>query len=206
MHIKNNSLAVVFVGDWNKLYTEPDWIAKNIIQQPKVDIQVNFNNNDASFLYLGKNVIIAPQASRVVFTAMDNESQTISTLITYVNNFLEKARTPAKVSYGLNIDFSEENSITFADFLDSLPDTSSIIEAGYEIKNTVIKRTIVSGDILLNIDFTKNGRSAVIHFNEHHELLPEGEKITSEGISSFIDRSQEIIEALGYTMESDNDD
>ena len=28
----NDSLTVVLVGDWNKLYTQPDWMASNIFE------------------------------------------------------------------------------------------------------------------------------------------------------------------------------
>ncbi len=206
MQINNNSLAVVFVGDWNKLYTEPDWIAQNIIQQKEIEIRVNFNNNDASFLYIGKNVVIEPKTNKVVFTAKDSTPQTVESLINYVSNFLLKAKSPANVSYGLNLEFSEENSMTFADYLDSLPDTRCFTEAGYEIKHTEIKRTVLSGDVLLNIDFKMNGRNVLIHFNEHHESLPKGEAITKEGIAQFTTRAQEIITALGYSLEDDSDD
>lgn len=206
MHINNNSLAIVLVGDWNKLYTEPEWIAKNIFKQSEIEVRVTFSNSDASLYCLAKNIIVESRTDRVVFTSRDDEKESIDFLVACVNNFLLSAKSPANVSYGFNTEYSEENSIVFAEYLDSLPDTGTFIEEGYEIQRTDIKRTIVSEGILLNIDFRMSGPHLTVHINEHHDTLPDGDSITSEKLIGFIERSKRILIALGYSMESDSDD
>ena len=32
----NDSLTVVLVGDWNKLYIQPDWVANNIYETEEI--------------------------------------------------------------------------------------------------------------------------------------------------------------------------
>ena len=206
MHINNNSLAIVLIGDWNKIYTEPEWIAKNIFKQSEIEVRVTFTNSDASLYCLAKNIIVESRTDRVVFTSKNDEKESINALVVCVNNFLLSAKSPVKVSFGYNTEYSEDNSMVFAEYLDSLPDTGTFIEEGYEIKKTDIKRVIVSDGILLNIDFRMNGPHLTVHFNEHHDKLPDGDSISSEKLIGFIERSKRILIALGYSMESDDDD
>jgi len=37
MYNKSSSLAFVINGDWNRLYTQPDWIAKNVYEMDSID-------------------------------------------------------------------------------------------------------------------------------------------------------------------------
>ena len=63
----NDSLTVVLVGDWNKLYIQPDWVANNIYETEEIEIGVNGQGSDFSVSYRCDNVIISPDQGKVVF-------------------------------------------------------------------------------------------------------------------------------------------
>ena len=69
----NDSLTVVLVGDWNKLYIQPDWVANNIYETEEIEIGVNGQGSDFSVSYRCDNVIISPDQGKVVLTGTPQE-------------------------------------------------------------------------------------------------------------------------------------
>lgn len=207
MRLEKNSLTFVLVGDWNRLYIQPSWIARNVYKEDKVELGVDNQASDYKLSYRCRNVLITPTQSRVLFGAFDLEKTTLEYLVECVNNFLQQAKTPKLECYGLNCEFSEENSEIFANMVDKMPDNGTIIANGYEILSTKISRTLKANDIILNLEASLEGNVAKFYFNEHHgESLASIPTITIEKIQSFMDSAQNLIASFGYTMEEDNDE
>ena len=108
MVLVNDSLTVVLVGHWNKLYIQPDWMASNIFEKEELEIGVNGQGTDLSVAYRGDGVIISPSQSRMVFSVINTDDDTLNTLCGCLNRFMDKAVTPNLFAYGLNVDFVEE--------------------------------------------------------------------------------------------------
>ena len=79
MVLVNDSLTVVLVGDWNKLYIQPDWMASNIFEKEELEIGVNGQGTDLSVAYRGDGVIISPSQSRMVFSVINTDDDTLNT-------------------------------------------------------------------------------------------------------------------------------
>lgn len=205
MVLVNDSLTVVLVGDWNKLYIQPDWMASNIFEKEELEIGVNGQGTDLSVAYRGDGVIISPSQSRMVFSVVNTDDETLNTLCECLNRFIDKAFTPHLFAYGLNVDFIEEEGTLFAEVLDSMSDTNAIVESGYEIISTKVNRTLKRDDKVIKMDSNIENRNLKIHFNEHHATEEDKADFSIEKINSFVKECSDILCGLGYELEGDDE-
>lgn len=203
MFLIKDSLTVVLLGDWNRLYMQPNWIASNVYGQQNIELGVNGQGTDYSVTYRCSDIVIAPSQLQMVFTAQNVDDETLNALVSCVNNFIQKAKTPALNAYGFNCDYEDGDRSLLADVIDSMKDTSNFIDCGYEIKTTKITRSLLKNGIVLNLDTFMDNNSVKMHFNEHHDVNGADPAIEIEHIKSFIDDSQKLIKAFGYEMEGE---
>lgn len=203
MLLINDSLTVVFVGDWNKLYIQPDWVAKHVYGKEEIEIGVNGQGSDFFVSYRSDGVIISPGQSRMLFSTTDTDNSTINNLCQCLNRFIEKAYTPQTFSYGINIEFIEENGIMFAEVLDAMSDTNAIVESGYEVISTKVHRALKSGDEVINMDSELASKNLIVSFNKHYAAADGKTTFNAERIKDFITECYRILSGLGYEIESD---
>lgn len=205
MKFLKDSLTIVLLGDWNKLYMHPQWIAENVYENKEIEIGVNGQGIDLNVTYRSNEVVIAPTQSQITMTALNVENITLMNLTKCLNNFLSKAVTPYLIAYGLNCEFFDEDSSIFANMIDSMEDSRVIIEKGYEIKSSKVMRSLIKDGIVLNLETVMEGAGVKVHFNEHHgSRLAEMPSITIEQIKGFLKAAEEVVIALGYEIEEDD--
>lgn len=56
----NDSLNVVLVGDWNRLYMQPDWMAEHVFEKEEIEICINGQDLALSMAYRSAGVMIVP--------------------------------------------------------------------------------------------------------------------------------------------------
>jgi len=207
MNIVENSLTIVLLGDWNKLYMQPEWVANNIFCKPEMEIGVEAQGIEFNVSYKCNNIVINPSQEKIVITATNTEEETIRFLGDCATNYIGNAKTPHLAAYGFNIDFIETENTLLSDFFDSISDTTSLLTLNYEIVNSQISRTVVKDGNVINIQYTQEQSQSKIHFNEHH-AEPNFETVTFnyESIIAFIENSKEIAIALGYEFEDDDNE
>ena len=199
----NDSLTVVLVGDWNKLYIQPEWVANNIYETAEIEIGVNGQGSDFSVSYKCNNVIISPEQGKVIFSATNTERNSLEKLSLCVNNFLEKAYTTELFAYGLNGKFFDEDASIFAEVLDAMSDTSQILDNGYEIMATKINRTLSKNGKVINMDSNLVNAKLEMSFNEHHSNPEEKPVFSFDLLNDFIKECSEIVKTLGYELEGE---
>lgn len=203
MFFLNDSLTVVLVGDWNKLYIQPDWMASNVFEKEEIEIGINGQGADFSVSYRRDGIIISPGQTNMIFSVINTDDETLNKLCKYLNNFVEKAYTPQLFAYGLNADFVESEGILFAEVLDSMSDTNAIVESGYEIISTKVSRTLKRNDRIINMDSSLENNNLRVSFNEHHASEESICDFSIESIKGFIKECCEILHGLGYEIEGD---
>lgn len=204
MELLNDKISVVLLGDWNKLYMQPDWISANIYELAEIDIGIEGQGIDFSISYLKNNVAIKPTQTKVSFTALDTSEETISLMLKCVNNFMFKAVTPVLFAYGLNADYCEDGDITLARMLDNMPVKQNLVDMGYEVFSTNVKYALKKESYVLNIGLDILGAKTIVHFNKHHEN-PGNLNISIDMIQDFLSLSREILERFGYSLEEECD-
>lgn len=203
MFFINDTLSVVLVGDWNRLYIQPDWIAENVYERNEMEIGVNGTGAEFSISYRADDIVITPNQSRIMFTANNTDEGTLERMAQCINNFLLNARTPALFSYGINGDYYEENGSVFAEVLDSMTDTITFIDNGYEIESTKIVRALRRNGRVLNMESNLENGRLMIHFNEHHAEQNNTVQFQGGTLSEFIQECNEIVRGLGYELEGE---
>lgn len=201
MFFLNDSLTVVLVGDWNKLYIQPDWIAENVYEANEIEIGVNGQGSDFSVTYRCDNVIISPDQRKVVFSVTNTDANTLEKLSLCVNNFLAKAYTTALFAYGINGSFTDDDCSNFTQVLDDMTDTNRILENGYKIDSTKISRTLSKNDKVINMESNLENARLEIQFNEHHSNPKEIPIFDIKLLNNFIVECSEIVKHLGYELE-----
>lgn len=202
MIIRNSSLTVVLLGDWNKMYIQPDWIAQKVYCQKEIELGVIGQGTDLTVNYRSDSIVIAPSQSQMTFTALNMNNDTIERMVSCVNNFLQNATTPILTAYGYNCEFVEDDCNQFADILDTIADNGKIIESGYEIINTKISRSLSKNGTIFNLESSQDGNRTILHFNEHHgTAVTEMPIIEEENIKNFISSAKQLVQALGYDIE-----
>lgn len=202
MHLHNNSISVVLVGDWNKLYIQPDWITKEIFEDTEIEIGVEGQGSDFSISYKKDKIAVKPTQRRVTFICVDVKTNTLAMLARCVNNYLCKAHTPELLAYGFNAKYFDCEDKRLADVFDGVPDRDTFLNLGYEIRTSEISRSLVKDGKMINVQCSMDQGKTEIHFNEHH-AKPEKEstEISGEQLTEFIKDCTDILEGLGYEME-----
>lgn len=199
----NDSLTVVIVGDWNRIYVQPDWMAENVFETSEIEVGINMQGAEYTISYRNEGVTVMPSQSTMVFAAWNTDRKTLCYLCECVNCFLSKAFTPQPPAYGLNIDFVGSDGDVFSAVVDSMSDAQEIINSDYEIISTKIQRVLKGDNKMLNMDTEMNGSEVQIHFNEHHEAGTEVPDFRAEYIEAFIKECSRIVGRLGYEMEGE---
>lgn len=205
MRINNGSLTIVLLGDWNRLYSQPEWIAQHIFQEQEIEIAVNGQGTVFNVSYRKGDVIITPAQDKVVFAAMNLLESTLESISSYVSNYLTRAVTPVLTAYGFNIDFADTDASIFSEVIDGMADANTLIESGYSIASTKISRSLEKEGRLINIDFNVENGQLLIHFNEHYADPGLNPIIEYTSLNAFIERCTQIVNALGYEIEGDEE-
>lgn len=203
MYRKNDSLTFVINGDWNKLYIQPEWIAKNVFKVDTIEVTLMGKGNDIILSFKYQNVSITPSQSQVIFSISNITQENKEYLCFCVNNFIKDSYSPQIISYGLNSDYSD-NGERFAYTIDSMSDNQSIYEAGGEILSTEISRTINYKNQKYNVDSIMEGAEVTVHINEHHGTDIKKEELiafNSDRLDMYLDNCWDLINALGYERE-----
>ena len=199
----NDSLTVVLIGDWNKLYIQPHWVANNIYEAEEIEIGVSGQGSDFEVSYRCDNVIISPSQEKVIFSVANTDRNTLEKLSQCVNNFLKEAYTPSLIAYGINGNFIDEDGSSFAEVLDGMSDTNQILDNGYEIVTATICRTLSKNGKVINMDSKFENARLEISFNENHSNPKEKPIFDFELLKGFIEECGEIVKGLGYELEGD---
>lgn len=207
MRLLSDSITVVLLGDWNKLYIQPEWVANNIYENPELEIGVEGQGADFRVSYRKNGIIINPSQEKIIFTATDTTDSTLKYMAKCISNYLSKAVTPTLMAYGINADYRDAEDTRFASVIDALPDTEAIIDLGYEVSSAQITRTFLKNDKTINMTCSMDRANTTIHFNEHH-ASPDKETtdISYEALAEFISQTKAIIVGLGYEVDGDENE
>ena len=201
MKIVNNSFSIVLLGDWSKLYIQPEWIAENIIPEKKIDLFVNGNGLDYKVSYKYKSVTIIPSQERFTIFADIGFTDAIDDCLEITNNIIKKAVTPFFIGYGFNCSYEDEDTSVFSELMDKIEDQFKIIQNGYQINNTTISRELKKDGKILNFVITVEDK-VKLDFNEHHgQKFGNNLIISREDIKIFLNNCEIIVKTYGDNYE-----
>lgn len=208
MKIVNGSLSFVILGDWNKYYLTPAWLAQNVFSVEKVEIELNLGQGPAySANIKNDGVSVQPTQDRIIFSCNDFDEAKISNFENAYMAFLRNASSPQIKAFGFNVQFIEEDVRIFSEVIDNLPDSDRYIEAGVTLQGTQIVRNMSYNDKEFSITFAAKGAALTISVNMNKECgFPSSEiEVGSGAVNSFLADAKNILSAGGYVLEEEEE-
>ncbi|MEA5113341.1 MAG: hypothetical protein VB050_04875 [Geobacteraceae bacterium] len=169
MKIKEETWNVVLVGKWNKYILSPEWLAQNIFQVDKVQIEFGLNV-DMPPRYTANNIRLTPSDDLVIFTSLSYDDSTLELMSSYcVSLFTKLSYTPI-VACGINFGFIDDTQITPYDNLFRFDDESALVSTGSIVRSKTINRKLVLNENkILNFNLTQSSEGISFDFNFHYD-------------------------------------
>lgn len=205
MKLKSGSLNVVIIGDWNRLYCNPEYITEKLFAGKEMTIEVRSRGADYITQYNYNNLIIIPTQERMQFSITDVNNDSISLLQTVVINFIKNVPSPMINAYGINVIYEDSENDLLSTIIDEIHGANDLIDYGCIMISTEIKRVMKLSGKLYNVIYSYNGNETYINFNHHNEAKCSNKDINiqSDFVQSFLDDTRGIVEASGYELESE---
>lgn len=147
-------------------------------------------------------VLMKPTQSKVEFSIIGVQDETLKSLEKCINNYLKKAYTPVITAYGFNADYVDAEDTKLAEVFDTMSDADIVSDLGYEIKASEIKRSLIKDEKIINMQCKIDHTITTIHFNEHHPNSDETQvEISADKLRNFLEETKKIVEGLGYEIE-----
>lgn len=211
MIVKDDSLAFVILGDWNRLYCTPNWLAQNVFENERIEISITNIFEDNEIHLRCNDLIINPSQSKIVFKPTTISESSKEYLCNCINRFIRNSFSPSIKAYGINTDY-EDNASILSRIVDNMEDNKRLISSGCEIKQTVIEKTVTLYEKIYNIKSSLKEDTCLIHINNHvtgpfsnNELNDEFLQIDIDDINNYLEMCWKLLKSLGYEKEDYDD-
>jgi hypothetical protein len=208
MKIVDGTCSFIIVGKWNRHILTPEWVAKNVFQTEKLEIQFPINQPDLPPRYKSSdNILFIPAVNRCQFIAQEPyDDGMLGKICRYVKSLVSiLAYTPIS-GFGINFVF-EEKSENFKQLeLFRLFDNDEIIKKKYSAKVIDIKRQFqLDANNLLNFGISYKQDRVAFDFNFHYNATTpaEIEALTTEDL--FVENKIKALDLMKdvYQLELD---
>lgn len=199
MRVDSSSLTVVLIGDWNKLYSQPEWIVQNVFDDNEMEIAVEGSGLEFTISFKKNDIMVRPTPEKVVFSVSDVNGETLNRLVGAINNFVSRANSAQEIEYGFNSRYTDEDRRVYYEILDSICDADRLSTNGIEVLNTEISRVLRVDGKILKVEFNEIDGEVVAFVNEHHESWEH--ELSEQDVRDFMGISQRVLESMGYVIE-----
>lgn len=209
MNIQADSLTFVIVGDWNKFYTNPSWLAQNVFKLEQVDLELGYTPGVKFTVILGDtSCSIQPATNKFVVTSANLQAETIRRFDEVCANLVDNAKSPFIQAYGYNIKFLENGDNAFTGVIDNLPDSDALASIGASLETASISRRINYHNVTLNVTNTIDRKGVQeLSINQHTECNCNSDtiKLPENSADSFLRLIQEFLQNTGFTIEQEGE-
>lgn len=202
MRIKDESWTIVLVGNWNKYILSPEWAAKNIFGETKLDIEFALNLGlPPRYTSEQSHIRMIPAEDRVVFVALKSDDKSVRPDDECLQKMENFARTVVDTlgytpisAFGINFSFIEDTKkIDLTEFFD-LSDNKALSDFGCQFTGNEIKRRVIVDNRTLWFTISQKGEEAFFDFNFHYDVTDATE--AKAKIENTIIENKNIAERL----------
>ena len=187
-----NSLNIICPGSWNKRIFTPAWVASNLFELEKNEIEVAFNPAEMDMGYSYNNkVVLFPRDNSIEIkvNVIDEESKIFS--VNLINKILSLLpQTPIRaLGFNIRYVFKKDEDYPIVNRM------NQIICNYDEFSTNQIKFSKEFDNYQLNLITEIKANEYIINFNFHHRLehFPEEMIFDEEAINKKIEETQNII-------------
>lgn len=170
MKIKDESFNIVIAGKWNRYILTPDWVGKNILEQQ--DLKVEFSMNMSLPPRFATNEVrFYPANDAVIFAPILLDDTILSKTELMAAKLIQELKHTPISAFGINFGFIDTVPDAALCSLFDTTDKERLGGIGCEIKTSVITRSILFENRLVNLTITNdNDANVIFEFNFHYEL------------------------------------
>jgi hypothetical protein len=200
MKIGTEFTSFVIVGQWNSAIFTPEWVSKYLIPNP-INIEVLINNTNGSFRFSTDEFrffIIDGRFHFVILKHNDEVYSKIGDLAYKIVDYLP--HTPVS-AFGINYLFESENTdnTDTLNTLFSFSDDLTISNQGYQYTNSIIRRTLLKDNNILNLLITKKNSNYSIDLNFHFDIksiVDFKDKFQPDDLLKFKNESKTLLNSI----------
>ena len=209
MKVQADSLTFVVVGDWNKFYLDPSWLAHKVFELDEVGVELSLSPGSGTTVVLrDSSCALQPSSSRFMLTCSNLQQNTLERFSDICARLIKNAVSPFIQAYGFNIKMIETEESPFTGLLDSLPDSDKLAEIDAFIETASVSRKIRYQGVLLNITHSIDDKGILnVSINEHTDCNRSSDQIVlpDQSASGFIRRVFFLLESTGLKIEQEGD-
>lgn len=188
MKILDDSVSIVLVGKWNKYILDPEWIAKNLFNEEKIQVEFPILNFDLPPRFSHENIRIVLNKDRLEFFALSYSKSVfdrIEEMIKTVTNILKHTPTGA---FGINFEYNTDSNDQRLLELFEFSDNNGIIDSDESlpsITEMAITRTLELDDRKIKFTLKKTDLNISFRFNFHY-VVKNADEINSKISGQFL--------------------
>jgi len=179
MKIKDEGCTVVIIGNWNTYILSPQWVAKNIFETDKIQVEFALNLGLPP-RYSTAELRLVPTDSRITLFALSYSDTVFADMVNITKKLADKLPYTPVTGFGINFSFTESSDKANLNRLFDFPDTKALSDFGCVIKDNSIRRGLIVDNKVLNLKIGQDGDKISFDLNFHYEVKSAseiGEKI-----------------------------
>src|SRR4030042_1937850 len=150
MKIKDESCTIVLIGNWNKYILSPGWSAKNIFNEPKLQVEIALDLGlPPRYTSEQTHVRMIPAADNVTFVALQNDNECLSSYGCQFT-FNSVRRRLIVQNRTLNLAISQKGREIIFDF-NFHYDVAGTEEVKAKIKNSIVENKKIAENLLKSV-------------------------------------------------------
>ena len=176
MKIKEESCTIVLLGNWNRYILSPGWCAKNIFNEPRLEVEIALDLGlPPRYTSAQSHSRMIPTEDNVTFVALQSTNECLQKMENLAHELVSKlSYTPVK-AFGTNIGFVDDASINDLLGIFKFLDSEQLTNFGCQFTFNSIRRRLIVENRTLNLTISHKGSEVFFDFNFHFDVSSTNE-------------------------------
>jgi hypothetical protein len=170
MKVNNDFWSIVLVGKWNRFILSPQWVGKNIFEEPGLQVEFALNLElPPRYTSNEKFIRMVPAEDRVIFFPLKQTDECLLEIEKRADKLFELLPHTPMTAFGINFGFIETSNTKLYEIF-NIVDNGNLGKVGCELKETSISRNFLYGGSNLNLKITLKIDKVSFDFNFHYAV------------------------------------
>lgn len=167
MKRKPEGWNIVLAGLWNRAIFTPAWVSELLFHEAEVETMLSVMPH-LPIIYRNRQVAVEVSSARLVFRPRRTNDDCLVAAEQMAHAVLNKLQDTPLLAVGVNFAFVEENPGALVRLFD-FTDNTDIGDAGWDVQERRIVRTMRKDDDTLNLTLVFDGQTLKVELNYHTE-------------------------------------
>ncbi len=176
MKLKEESFTIVIVGNWNRYILSPAWSAKEIFNEPGLQVEIGLDFGlPPRYTSSQSNIRMIPTNDNVTFIALKQDDETLKKMEDIAYRLVDKlSYTPIK-AFGINFGFVEDANQNDLLAIFNFADNELLNKFGCQATSNSIVRRLIVENRTLNLNISNKGNEVFFDLNFHYDVAGTSE-------------------------------